>query len=237
MFDFTSESGLRVECLEPLKSYRVRFAHEGCDLDLTFDAVMAPHATGFPEGVEEYGKGHYEQAGKLTGSIDLDGDLAEVDVWCDRDHSWGPRRVVNNPRGAFHWAIASERLGFHINAVTDLKPGDDPIFGTTEAVVSGYYLGDGKVGTVTGGELSTERSPDGRPQQVTIRAEDTLGREMHAVGVPTNWFDMYWHSFPLFQWWSSMSWTIDGQPAAGEIQDYFTTWQTRRFLRSLRSTS
>lgn len=236
MFDFASESGLRVSCLEPLRSYRLRYGAEGCEFDLTFTAVMEPHATGFPTGMEEYGKGHYEHGGKLAGSIEIDGDVVEVDAWCDRDHSWGARRVVNNPRGAFHWALASEGNGFHINAVTDLKPADDPIFGTTEPVISGYYLRDGVVGTVSGGELMTERSPDGRPQRVHIRADDGLGRELRAEGRPTNWFDMYWHSFPLFQWWSSMNWTFDGCDGTGEIQDYFTTWQTRRFLRSLRST-
>jgi hypothetical protein len=73
-------------------------------LDLRFDAVSPPIGTdgqrdGGPRSAEataaagSVGKGHFEQAGRWSGWIDVDGTRHElVGARGNRDRSWGPRR-------------------------------------------------------------------------------------------------------------------------------------------------
>lgn len=121
MFDFALGNGLRVELLEPL--HRYRFTYRGQNsfnadvaLDLVFAAEDAPHDAGMPGGLDEWGKGHYDQHGRMTGALALDGETIAIDCLSQRDHFWGVRNIVNNPRGKMIWAIG-EKSSFHALAV------------------------------------------------------------------------------------------------------------------------
>jgi hypothetical protein len=41
---------------------------------------------------EDFAAGHFEASGRAVGRLTLDGEHHEIDGWCHRDHSWGPRR-------------------------------------------------------------------------------------------------------------------------------------------------
>ena len=55
------------------------------DMDVSFEAISAPH---YAVGGEQ---GHFEQTGRVSGTIRLDGERWDVDGFGVRDKSWGPR--------------------------------------------------------------------------------------------------------------------------------------------------
>jgi hypothetical protein len=231
MFDFELASGLSVECAKPLHEYRLSYEANDCAAELTWTGIMNAHDTGLPAGSEEWGTGHYDQSGRMVGTITIAGERYEVDGWSQRDHSWGPRRYRTNPRSDFPWAIASPDSAFQLFAISDLPIDDDPVEGTTERVITGWYLRDGEVGSlVSGTRRAVERAPDGRPLRVELRAEDSLGRTLEAEGRCVNW--LHWHGYQMYQWWSLAQWSFDGRRAWGEEQDLYPFHHSRRFIRS-----
>lgn len=239
MFDFEAENSLRMQCVEPLRTHRLGYDAEGCELDLEWNAIMAPYDSGLASISKDWGGGHFEQGGRIKGTIklaSLGGEELEIDCFSNRDHSWGPRKVTpNTPRGDFPWAIASETHGFHLTARGDLPAGEDPVDGSTESIISGWYMRDGEVGELSSGtRRCVERSDDGRPLRVVLEAEDSLGRDFAAEGRCVNW--LHWPGYPhYFQWWSLAKWAFDGVSAWGDISDWYPTHQSRRWLRARRA--
>jgi hypothetical protein len=239
MFDFSLANGLTVEMDEPLDSFRFRYAgashglyeNDACELDLSWSAIAPPHDTGLPSGQDEWGRGHFEQPGRMRGQIALRGETIEIDHFSERDRSWGRRRVAENPRGCFPWAIASEQSGFHVLAIGDAPPDEDDGMGP-DRIISGWYLRDGEMGSISSGERRIlERGPDGRPARTSVSATDSLGRELRAEGRTTNM--LIWNGYSyLFQWWAQVEWELDGETAYGEEQDWWPMQQARQFLRA-----
>lgn len=235
MFDFSLPNGLKVTCVEPLKTYRLQMASDGIELDLTWTSFMLPQESGFPEGgAQDWGRRHYEQGGRMAGSIQADGENFKVDCWSNRDRSWGPRNVgiEGYPRSGFPWCIASDKHAFNIFSVNDLPAREDPVFGAVDRVICGWYLRDGLVGALVSGERRViERDADGRPLKTQVKATDEHGRLLEADGTCTNWIN--WHGYPfLFQWWSLAKWSFDGVTAWGEEQDFYPLQAGRRLIRS-----
>ena len=111
--------GMRFEVLEPL--VRLRTTYEGAALYLEDPTQMADPARAFKENPQkqvrvelvhenvgpvygstggdrpvedpevEFGRAHYEQHMRATGTITIDGEVTEIDGLGLRDHSWGPR--------------------------------------------------------------------------------------------------------------------------------------------------
>jgi hypothetical protein len=96
----------------------------------------------------------------------------------------------------------------------------DPVIGTQETVVSGWYVKDGvQAAFVDGTRTCVERGPDGRPLIEIIDAVDELGRHLQAEGrVKTN-FKMTCYSACISQW-GLTDWHYDGRQVQGENQDY-----------------
>lgn len=240
MFDFSLDNGLTVQLVEPLTEYR--FTYRGrtafnadTALDLTFAATMPPHEAGMPSGLDEWGKGHYDQLGRMTGTLRIDGEDIQVDCVAQRDRSWGVRNIVNNPRGQMIWAVG-ERSSFHALAVSFVPPADDPVLGTAEDIIIGYYLKDGEYGDITLGSKGTiavtDRDAGGRPVTYRIEATDSLGRVLEATGRVRNMLNWQGYSW-LMTFWSLVEWELDGDIALGEGQDYWPLEHSRQFLRSL----
>ena len=78
MYDFTLPNSLTVETIEPMESYRFYYDAGGCQLEMRWDATMPAHDTGYPDHSHEWGSAHYEQCGKMTGTLVLDGERFEV---------------------------------------------------------------------------------------------------------------------------------------------------------------
>ena len=231
MHNFRLPNGVELQCIEPFKKFRFINHNDNCKADLTWTAFMDPVEPGFPE---EWGKHHYEQGGKMVGSIEVEGKIIDIDCWSCRDRSWGPRTVSvgGHPRSGFPWAIAKEGHGF-IAFPTGNKPSeDDPAYGEEDNLIAGWYIKDGLVGVIVEGERTvTERGHDGRPLYSVLKAKDEHGRILEAEGRWVNWLKVTTYPF-LFEWWSLVEWQFDGVTAWGEDEEFWPLQPARRFLRS-----
>jgi hypothetical protein len=121
--DAYDAGGMRFETLEPLVRHRTTYdgsavylatpetmsdpgqafrdnPHKKVKLELVHEAVAPVYgSTGADRVVDdpekEFAKAHYEQHMHVTGTLDIDGQAAEVDGYGLRDHSWGPRYWQN----------------------------------------------------------------------------------------------------------------------------------------------
>ena len=242
MYDFTLPNGLSAECIEPLKKFKLKYGGESlysgahCKLELIWEGLLPPYQSGVPENQTEWcpAKAHYDQIGRMQGAITVDGERFDVDCLSLRDHSWGPRNLVKNPRGYFTWGITSAMSGFHCQAVSSLPPDQDPIDGTTLPVTAGWYLKDGVFGEVANGECTaTERDGQGRPLRMRVSGVDRLGREFQAMGRAKTTLNCVLYPY-LLQWWAQFEWQLEGQLCNGELLDFLPLQQARKFLRSLK---
>jgi hypothetical protein len=236
VFDYTNENGLSVKAVDLGRDYDLGYDNHGFQMDLRFRAYMDPHPSNWVGGAEEWAPHHYEQGGRVTGHIVVGGEEITIDCLAGRDHSWGIRRYVSNPRGDFPWAIASEDAGFVVTAVSQLPRDTDPIVGTTESLVGGWYMRDGVIADIvlgSGTRRVAQRGADGRPEIVLVTAVDELGRTLEAEGRMYNHlvFPLYPH---YYMWWCGASWSFDGLTGYGDEMDYYPGDQARRWLRSLK---
>lgn len=243
MFDFTTVNGLTVACRKELQSFKLDYKGEGCIVDLSFDAFLEPQEAamggkvGLPKGSEEWGKGHYNQPGRIEGTVTLGDEVLQVNSLSLRDHSWGPRRYATNPRGDFAWAFADERSGFCFFTGSDLPRETDPCVGVQDPMIFGWYLRDGEASRlVEGHRIVTERDERGRPVRVECYGVDELGRELIASAVFHN--ALFWHGYPsLYEFWCGARWDFDGHTGViGEEHDFFPLQQARRYLRTKTTT-
>lgn len=236
---FTLDNSLVVECTEALKSYHFTFDRNGCTADLRFDAFTEPFqpggtaTDGWIVPVSELHTGHYDQFGRMHGSIVVEGEPFQIDDWSIRDRSWGPRIPGSGSNGGYLWGVASRDTYFYLIAIRGTSPADDPVRGTTEQVRGGFFVQDGIVGEFVSGERRVvERGADGRPLREVIEAKDSLGRTFHAEGLNENW--LHWPSYGcLFTWSSLTHWNFAGQSGWGEAHDYLHSRAVRRYHRSL----
>jgi hypothetical protein len=234
MFDYSTPNGLTVRCVEPLKTFTMQYDRDGCQLDLRFDATMEPFNAGFPEGSEEWAPHHYEQGGRVSGTIIVNGEEIPVDCGSNRDHSWGPRFYKDNPRGDFPWFNDGRGCAFQMYNIGTEARESDPIIGTVEPHITGWIQKDGKESPlVSGSRRVVERRPDGVPWRLVIEGTDELGRTVNAEGRVVN--VLKWPGWARYlQFWSLTEWTLDnGEKYWGEAIEWFPGIQARRFLRSL----
>ncbi len=105
-----STDNLRITCVTPHQQWRIQYTGPAQDIadgeillmrskarpegwfsaatlemDLTFDCLTEPHYAGQGE------RGHFEQSGRVQGTIRLDDETWNVSGFGVRDKSWGPR--------------------------------------------------------------------------------------------------------------------------------------------------
>jgi hypothetical protein len=113
-------------------------------VELEWSSLMPPHVLGDGAGGAPH---HFDQPGRATGSLVLDGDRIEVDCYSMRDRAWGPHHPGARRPGDYLWAIASPEAHWHTITVAGREPGRD-------VVVGGYLVRDAEV--VLGRRLHAE---------------------------------------------------------------------------------
>lgn len=230
--DFELANGLAYKVREPRRVVDLTYRDPDADdlsFDLTFTAVMDPlHTkTSGPDG------GHFDQLGRFTGTLVLDGETIEVDSYGARDRSWGKR----NPFGPYlmsagEWT-ATEMPYSHatsdtasFQAITANVTDDYPM-------IMGFFLRDGEVSRLTKGRRAIlERDPaTDTVRRVLVEGTDELGREFHAEGETVNRFVNFCNE-NLVGWNYLVRWDIDGVEAWGEQHENYSTGAFRKYLRA-----
>lgn len=135
--------------------------------------VSAGTKLGDLRAVSRVGSEHYEQAGRVTGVMKIDGVEHPVEGRGHRDHSWGVRDW-SAPR-AWTWLTSQfgDELAFNLSRVA-IKSVD---------IFNGFVCRDGKNYPVRRAELRTEFEEDGTTQKsLAFSLEDTSGKVIEVAG-------------------------------------------------------
>jgi len=220
--DCVLPTGVGIHTRVPLTSYDLSYVdEERIDLHLTFDAVMPPRALGSRSSV--FGSAsHFDQFGRVKGTLRLHGEDIAVDCLAMRDRSWGPRPESRPRQSAYVTGIASSGHGFL--AVT----GSDG-----DAVHYGFLMRDGITHDLVNGSRKVQRDPDhGWANEIEITALDAAGRPLRARGRRLSGIILNRHTFidsnGLFEW------DIDGDTGYGEDQDLWIVHNWAAFRRGAR---
>jgi hypothetical protein len=216
--------------LEPLMRYQIRYHDPGAlELDLVFDATLEPNP--HPIGVAPFLKGtHFDQPGRVLGTMVLQGEHIDIDCYSVRDRSWGPRPAGRPKRrriadAEIHTGTGGVGYSFGTAGPDDAwlvysVPGldDDP-------VSCGFLLRGGEYGHIlAGGRKVAVDATTGWPNHMEIEAVDDLGRRVAIAGEGVS---RHWKGHggdTLFYW----KW--DGLDGWGEDQSYFSrgVWEARK---------
>ncbi len=224
--DVELPTGVSIAVEEPMMAYRLRYDDpDRYRADLRFAATAVPRPLA-AEGSTFGRAAHFDQIGRVTGSIELHGETIDIDCWSMRDRTWG-RRPENRPRqAAYVTGAGSDGSGFL--AVTNTRDG-------TDRVAYGFVSRDGEPVTLVDGERSVVRAPeDGWVDEIRIEAVDAVGNEFLASGRSVSRIIINRHSFIDIN--SIIHWRLEGQDAGlewwGEDQDM---WPVHRWSNAKRA--
>ena len=165
---------------------------------------------------------HFDQLGRVTGTVDILGEHLTIDCLAMRDRTWGPRPEHRPRQAAYVTAAATADHGFL--AVTNTTPADDP-------VAYGFLRRDGRTVGLAAGARTVQRHPrHGWIERVEVEATDMDGRELRAVGEPVSRMIVNRHTFIDIN--SLLRWDLDGDEAWGEDQDM---WPVHTFAAASRA--
>jgi hypothetical protein len=218
--DNSLPSGLSVSTVEPMRSYRLRYDDRA---ELRFDLTFAAVIDAQPFHVSN-GMGHLDQLGRVTGELELHGDLLHVDCIEMRDRSWTPRRETTSRtrRGYAYAATDGGSRGFFV--ATSVPPG-----GGDDDAVGGWILGDGAVTPIDRGRREVARDERCRPVGVTLELTAGATTERWQADVRSR---LALPTTPYFAWMSLAAWTrSDGTTAWGEDHDSWSPARWRAFRR------
>jgi hypothetical protein len=228
--DLSLANGIRYECLEPQKKWRVRYDDpDGGDeihVDLIVTGIVAPNMLG---------ESHVDQPCRYQGTIVLHGETIDVDDYGFRDRSWGPRPQFGQGihggsmmRGGYSYATASDTHAFHAITMD---------FGTGAIAIHGSYMRDGEWAKLKDGERRVvERDGEGFPLIVELDGVDELGREFNARGETTNSLGFLINP-NLYTINCLTRWSFDGITTWGEDHDNHSFPDARRLFREARGQS
>jgi len=212
------DSGVGIDVVEPGMVYDLAYRFRDEDdfvADLRFEGLVPP----FPylSGTPPFSaSSHFDQPGRITGTIRLRGEDIAVDCLSVRDRSWGPRPEHWSRGGRLSYAFGTfdERTGF----LAFCAPvGDDP-FSDEERLTTGYLLRDGVMRRLTAGVRRNVRDAgDGMVRQITLSLQDEAGRSLDVEGVSVSRMVLPRHRITYN---SLVHWQADGGLVGhGEDQD------------------
>ena len=135
-FDHWDDAGLRLRQPEVRRSAELRYTSDRIRLEYDFAALhdafsYRQNPGGLPQW---FAQNRFEQAGRITGVLEVDGRRIEFDRIAHRDHSWGPRNW-GYPQH-WKWLLAHTPSGRALNGFVWIAEG--------EWGFNGYVLRDGR---------------------------------------------------------------------------------------------
>ena len=221
-------TGVHLTVEEPTRAYRLGYDDPGrFAADLRFEAVMAPRP--LTAAGSTFGRAaHFDQIGRVSGSIDVAGRSLDIDCWSMRDRTWG-RRPEDRPRQAAYVTGAGDG-GAGFLAVTNTRDG-------TDRVAYGFVLRQGTdepVALVDGRRHVERHTDQGWVEELRIEAVDAAGRPFRATGRSVSRIVINRHTFIDIN--SLVHWRLDGDDTGvewwGEDQDM---WPVHRWAGAARS--
>lgn len=186
--DVTFPTGVSVKVIEPGMVYDLKYQfRDQTDFtaDLRFEGLTppVPHRNGAPPFV---GSSHYDQHGRVTGTLHLRGEDIPVDCIAVRDRSWGrrPERLGRVERLSYAFGHLDRVDGTQDAFLAFCVPHDGDAQSLTERVVSGYLFRDGVLRRFVSGERRTTRDPvSGGPATIELDCVDEDDRRLVVRGV------------------------------------------------------
>jgi hypothetical protein len=231
MRDFEWPNGVRVRALEPLTRYVVSYSDPGAfELELEFEAIMAPNP--HPTGVVPFLKGaHFDQAGRVSGTMVLRDEIVPVDCFSVRDRSWGPRPQGRPRRRSDETRSQAGTFGGVGYCFCAAGPGEAWLVYSVpgpdvEPVTCGFLLRGDEYGHILAGERRmTFNRATGWPLTYEIDAIDEFDRRLSVRGeaVSRHWRGHGGDSLVHWRW-------DGGTEGWGEDQSYFSRaqWEMNR---------
>ena len=173
------------------------------EVDLVFDGVFDTFSAGAAMDNQDWGDGHLEQGGRVTGTITVgDQETVQIDCLAFRDHTWGRRNYLGLDRHAWCFGFFPSGRVFLV-----LEAWHDP----HEYSRFGFVVEGGKMFPATPRKTPGLDDPTGEPRQFTLELDSDLGEMSIDVGMT---HAMSFHlahplEMPLGTQWSDESNTIN----------------------------
>lgn len=218
--DMRFPSGLSVTIESPGHHYRLRYADPDSQLevDVAFRGTTPPF--GHKDTVPPFERSsHFDQVGRVTGSLVLDGELIHIDCHAMRDRSWGLRSERVAPTFSYCW-MADADEAFLVYA---------PRVAGDLVVNRGILYRDSQARPLVDGMRTEKRdSVDGRLTAISIEAADDIGRTIRAQAKVVS---RLVHPRPIStNTISVLEWSSDRGSSWGEDQDVWphAMWRERK---------
>lgn len=201
-------TGMTIEALRPLTSYDLAYTdRDRLAVDLRFEALEAPVA--LRSGAPPYPRAHhFDQTGRVTGTVRLDGEQIDVDCYAMRDRSWGRRTERGYSRVGYVWAASADTSFLAYSLPNESE----------DRIHTGYLRSGSEVSYLLGGSRRTERDPTtGWITAMTVDATDERGRALHADGRASSRMILPGSTSICIN--TLVQWQVDGVTIWGEDQD------------------
>jgi hypothetical protein len=224
--DVRLANGLSIRCTKPVMDYEIRFdGGLGVSFAVTYTGLMPPYDIHDPamdpladarlEGdtvsAHAYA-GHWDQSGRVRGTLNRRGTVHQIDCVSSMDHSWGLRH--EDQFANFCWLNANFDNDTSIHCIWVINPEDKNDYA---AIVHGYVREGSQVYGLTKGKGRVLRN--GLLHQfMDLQVEDKRGRSHRFTG--TAFTSNPWSPWPyLFATHTFMRWELGGVIGWGEIQE------------------
>jgi hypothetical protein len=215
-------NGNSVTTVEAGQVYDLAFDdRDRLEVRLQFNGIERPVA--LRPGTPPYPKAsHFDQTGRVTGHLLLDGDRIDIDCYAMRDRSWGSRRERGYQPMAYTWLADG-----HTSLLTYSTPEGEHV--ETDGVYAGYLRRDDDVRYVASGTRRLRRDPVKHwITEMTVDVVDDDGRPFSAQGRALSRMILPTATSVCVN--SLIEFTVDGRTIYGEDQDVWpmNAWRTMR---------
>ena len=173
-------------------------------------------------GMPPYPKAtHYDQTGRVTGHVVLDGERIDVDCYAMRDRSWGTRKERGYRPVGYTWLAGASQSLLVFSRPT--PEGEDEIY-------TGYVRRGDEVSYVASGRRSVQRDPEcGWVTGMDLSAVDERGTRISAQASAVSRM-LLPHSTSVCSA-TLLDWNLAGTRVYGEDQDVWPLHEWRMLTR------